>query len=275
MGRNCYGPKLTWADFVMGRNDPEPRHPNKTENMWTGALSYQHKGKRYQHKQKDLTWSDFNLFFGHLWLSICYGNSIVYCLAHQSSFVCFCFPWWFYDQMYRYISSQLGSWPPKSLKNCQKNVFPLDLPEMGVMGTLSSLNPIFPYSFFTSIHKSKECAKTKTEAKTQILTPCVASLNRTSAIFPKNPRQTFKKKWITLRIHEWINLLCVIHSLSKLFNHLSIRLSIFHVNNWHFFTRHGDDRFYCQFTKQCVFGNWPLLTPPAVSDMKHNATSLQ
>ena len=24
MGRNCYGPKLTWADFVMGRNDPEP-----------------------------------------------------------------------------------------------------------------------------------------------------------------------------------------------------------------------------------------------------------
>ena len=24
MGRNCNGPKLTWADFVMGRNDPEP-----------------------------------------------------------------------------------------------------------------------------------------------------------------------------------------------------------------------------------------------------------
>ena len=24
MGRNCHGPKLTWADFVMGRNDPEP-----------------------------------------------------------------------------------------------------------------------------------------------------------------------------------------------------------------------------------------------------------
>ena len=25
MGRNCHGPKLTWADFVMGRNDPEPK----------------------------------------------------------------------------------------------------------------------------------------------------------------------------------------------------------------------------------------------------------
>ena len=24
MGRNCHGPKSTWADFVMGRNDPEP-----------------------------------------------------------------------------------------------------------------------------------------------------------------------------------------------------------------------------------------------------------
>ena len=24
MGRNCYRPKLTWADFVMGRNDLEP-----------------------------------------------------------------------------------------------------------------------------------------------------------------------------------------------------------------------------------------------------------
>ena len=24
MGRNCHGPKLTWADFVMGRNDQEP-----------------------------------------------------------------------------------------------------------------------------------------------------------------------------------------------------------------------------------------------------------
>ena len=24
MGRNCYGPKLIWAEFVMGRNDPEP-----------------------------------------------------------------------------------------------------------------------------------------------------------------------------------------------------------------------------------------------------------
>ena len=24
MGRNCHGPKLTWADFVMGRNDPKP-----------------------------------------------------------------------------------------------------------------------------------------------------------------------------------------------------------------------------------------------------------
>ena len=24
MGRNCHGPKLTWTDFVMGRNDPEP-----------------------------------------------------------------------------------------------------------------------------------------------------------------------------------------------------------------------------------------------------------
>ena len=23
MGRNCYCPILTWADFVMGRNDPE------------------------------------------------------------------------------------------------------------------------------------------------------------------------------------------------------------------------------------------------------------
>ena len=23
-GRNCYGPILTWADFVMGRIDPEP-----------------------------------------------------------------------------------------------------------------------------------------------------------------------------------------------------------------------------------------------------------
>ena len=24
MGRNCHGLKLTWADFVMGRNDLEP-----------------------------------------------------------------------------------------------------------------------------------------------------------------------------------------------------------------------------------------------------------
>ena len=24
MGRNCHGSILTWADFVMGRNDPEP-----------------------------------------------------------------------------------------------------------------------------------------------------------------------------------------------------------------------------------------------------------
>ena len=24
MGRNRHGPKLSWADFVMGRNDPEP-----------------------------------------------------------------------------------------------------------------------------------------------------------------------------------------------------------------------------------------------------------
>ena len=24
MGRIRYGPKMTWADFVMGRNDPEP-----------------------------------------------------------------------------------------------------------------------------------------------------------------------------------------------------------------------------------------------------------
>ena len=29
MGRNCHGPKLTWADFVMGRNDPEPYEPLK------------------------------------------------------------------------------------------------------------------------------------------------------------------------------------------------------------------------------------------------------
>ena len=24
MGRYCYGPKMTWADLVMGLNDPEP-----------------------------------------------------------------------------------------------------------------------------------------------------------------------------------------------------------------------------------------------------------
>ena len=24
MGRNCYGPKLSWAEIDMGRNDPEP-----------------------------------------------------------------------------------------------------------------------------------------------------------------------------------------------------------------------------------------------------------
>ena len=31
MGRNCYGPKLTWADFVMGRNDPEPEIASSAE----------------------------------------------------------------------------------------------------------------------------------------------------------------------------------------------------------------------------------------------------
>ena len=35
MGRNCYGPKLTWADFVMGRNDPEPiQQKHKTKIFW-------------------------------------------------------------------------------------------------------------------------------------------------------------------------------------------------------------------------------------------------
>ena len=29
MDRNCFGPKLTWADFVMGRNDPEPIFSNQ------------------------------------------------------------------------------------------------------------------------------------------------------------------------------------------------------------------------------------------------------
>ena len=36
MGRNCDGPILTWADFVMDRNDPEswglvPMHEKKKE----------------------------------------------------------------------------------------------------------------------------------------------------------------------------------------------------------------------------------------------------
>ena len=38
MGRNCYGPKLTWAEIDMGRfcygpNDPEPVKVIHTENQ--------------------------------------------------------------------------------------------------------------------------------------------------------------------------------------------------------------------------------------------------
>ena len=32
----------------------------------------------------------------------------------------------------------------------------VNLPETGVIGTLSSLKPILPYSFLTSMHKSKQ-----------------------------------------------------------------------------------------------------------------------
>ena len=32
MGRNGYGPKWSWAEMVMGRNDPKPYHLPKFSN---------------------------------------------------------------------------------------------------------------------------------------------------------------------------------------------------------------------------------------------------
>ena len=39
IGRNCYGPKLTWADFVMSRNYPEPLIGSRTRTGF-GAKSH-------------------------------------------------------------------------------------------------------------------------------------------------------------------------------------------------------------------------------------------
>ena len=40
MGRNGYGPKWSWAEMVMGRNDPEPKHPDTPKGTFLSLFSY-------------------------------------------------------------------------------------------------------------------------------------------------------------------------------------------------------------------------------------------
>ena len=52
MGRNCYGPKLTGAElvmgqFVMGRNDPEPSRRKETVRMRVQAMCL-HTNEQYE-----------------------------------------------------------------------------------------------------------------------------------------------------------------------------------------------------------------------------------
>ena len=72
-----YGPKLTWADFVMGLNDPEP--PSYTFKIFCAGRAIATVYSLIEnHLQYRITYVNFPIYFFHLM-----KQSLTFCIVTQ------------------------------------------------------------------------------------------------------------------------------------------------------------------------------------------------